>query len=58
MNTYQQGRAISYLRESLTDVLVTLRDVYCYAHIDPKLLTRVVGAMELAETALSLTDDL
>lgn len=51
-------RAVSLLREALTEAHCALRETYVYAHMDAATVAKVQEAMEVSETALSSTDDI
>lgn len=49
-------KQIDLLREALTGAVVTLTEVYKYAHMDSRTLQMVTDAMDEAESTLQLTD--
>lgn len=51
-----EQKQIDLLREVLTAAIVTLTEVYKYAHMDNRTLQMVTDAMEEAESTLQLTD--
>lgn len=51
-----EQKQIDLLRESLTGAVVTLTEVYKYAHMDSRTLQMVTDAMNEAESTLQLTD--
>ena len=51
-----QQKQIDLLREALTSAVVTLTEVYKYAHMDSRTLQMVIDCMEESEANLELTD--
>ena len=51
-----EQKQIDLLREALAGAVVTLTEVYKYAHMDSRTLQMVTDAMDEAESTLQLTD--